>query len=226
MLTVSLLQIFSEELAADDLILLTFIVTVLLMIITVEPLRRDFQDSLSSMYRFKSADNEIRYPASGFFHKVLLILQSCLSFALMCFSLTAAGNIPVGKEMLHLLNFFIFALLFYLLKIILYLTVNGILYKKGAITVKPSRWNGFFTMVFAIFGALFLVIPLLIFFFRLPGLFGLALAVLIVVFMEVGVIYKLKSALFKNEHTGLSFFFYLCALEFSPLALAGLMITK
>jgi hypothetical protein len=44
--------------------------------------------------------------------------------------------------------------------------------------------------------------------------------------MEVGVIYKLKSALFKNEHTGLSFFFYLCALEFSPLALAGLMITK
>ncbi|HBA12629.1 MAG TPA: hypothetical protein DCW98_01470, partial [Bacteroidales bacterium] len=76
MLTVSLLQIFSEELAADDLILLTFIVTVLLMIITVEPLRRDFQDSLSSMYRFKSADNEIRYPASGFFHKVLLILQS------------------------------------------------------------------------------------------------------------------------------------------------------
>lgn len=142
MLTVSLLQIFSEELAADDLILLTFIVTVLLMIITVEPLRRDFQDSLSSMYRFKSAYNEIRYPASGFFHKVLLILQSCLSFALMCFSLTAAGNIPVGKEMLHLLNFFIFALLFYLLKIILYSTVNGILYKKGAITVKPSRWNG------------------------------------------------------------------------------------
>ena len=215
---------FLEENPGTDWFLLALIVAVLVMVVTVGPERECYVVSFASMFRYRSSDTEILYPSGSLVRGIVAFLVSCLSFSLMLCSVEGEYSFESGRGLSVLATGAGFAAFFYVLKLILYSSVNGQLFRKQKITVKPSRWNGFFNMLFTVSGVMFLVVALIVTFFGIPRLYSLVLAFSVPVFIETGVFYKLKSALFKNKVSGMGFFYYLCALEFSPLALAILVL--
>ncbi|MBO4268461.1 MAG: DUF4271 domain-containing protein [Bacteroidaceae bacterium] len=215
---------FLEESPGTDWFLLALIVAVLVVVVTVGPERDCYVDSVASMFRYRSSDTEIVYPSGSLFSGIVLFLVSCVSFSLMLCSIEGEYSLESGRGLYLLAVGAASAALFYIVKLILYTSVNGQLFRKQKITVKPSRWNGFFNMLFTVSGVMFLVVALIVTFLGPPRLYSLILAFSVPVFIETGVFYKLKSALFKNKVSGMGFFYYLCALEFSPLALAILVL--
>ena len=211
---------FLEEIYGMDFFLLAIIVAVLVFVVTIGPDRQCYMESVASMFRGRSSDKEISYPSIPFIRGIFVFLASCSSFGLMLCSIEGTFTLENGRGLIIFGVGTGFAALFYMLKILLYSSVNGYLFNRQAITVKPSRWNGFFNMLFTVSGVLFLAVTLIITFLGLPRPYSLILACLVPVFVETGIFYRLKSVLFKNMISVMGFFFYLCALEFSPLALA------
>ncbi|MBO7416948.1 MAG: DUF4271 domain-containing protein [Bacteroidaceae bacterium] len=211
---------FLQETPWTDWYLLVLIAAVLVMVVTVGPERECYVDSVASMFRYRSSDTEIVYPSGSVFRGIAVFIVSCVSFPLMLCSVEGEYSFESGRGKILLAVGTGFAVLFYVIKLILYTSVNGHLFRKQKITVKPSRWNGFFNMLFTVAGCMFLTVALIVTFLGLSRFYSRILAFSVPVFIETGVFYKLKSALFKNKVSGLGFFYYLCALEFSPLALA------
>ncbi|MBR4842268.1 MAG: DUF4271 domain-containing protein [Bacteroidaceae bacterium] len=211
---------FSEEMSGMDCFLLLLIIVVLVMVLTIGPERHCYVESIASMFRYRSSDTEFIYPSGSLFRGIVVFLASCASFGLMLCSIEGDFSLDGGRGLILFAFGSFFAACFYLVKLILYMSVNSRLFRKQIISVKPSRWNGFFNMLFSVSGVMFLVVALIVTFFGIPRLYGMILAFSVPVFIELGVIYKIKSSLFKNKVSGLDFFYYLCALEFSPLALA------
>ena len=210
---------FFSEMSGIDLFLLLLIVLVLIMVVTVGPHRHSYIESVLSMYRFRSSEAEITSPSGSFFQGFINFIASCSSFGLMLCSIEGEFNIENGRGLMIFVIGVVFASLFYLLKLILYSSVNGLLFRKQVINVKPSRLRGFFIFSFTVMGVLFIIVTLIVTFFGLPRPYSLILLCVALVFLEIGIIYKIKTALFKNNESYMSFFYYLCALEFGPLAL-------
>ena len=219
-------SILPGEIHGMDWFLLSLVIVVLVYVVTVGPERECYADSVASMFRYRSSDTEIIYPSGSLFRGIVDFIASCVSFGLMFCSIRGEFSLESSHGQILIALGTGIAALFYVLKLVLYTSVNGNLYSRQKITVKPSRWNGFFNMLFTVSGMMFLAVAVIVTFLGLPRPYSIILAFIVPVFIEIGVFYKLRSSLFKNKVSGIGFFYYLCALEFSPLVLAILVLIR
>lgn len=203
----------------NDWFLSVVILTLLLMLVIMGPYRFYFISSVSSALRFKNPDGDVFYPLIPTRGYVTLFLLSCIgvgvSVAVYISDVTAGDSM----QAMPLLWYSLVALVCFLFRLLLYTSVNRVLYRKQVITLKPGRWNCFFLMTFSVAGMLILLFSILVFFFDMPVLILLFFAVYLRVFVISGRIFKIKTTLFKNRRTNLGFIVYLCALEIVPLFL-------
>ena len=68
-----------------------------------------------------------------------------------------------------------------------------------------------------------MLLCLLTVFFSIPDIAVLLVSAVMAVLFEIGLAFKIKTALFRNKCTILIFFLYLCALEFGPLVFAAVL---
>lgn len=220
------LNIFSIEnlVKADDAVLCLMTLLFLLICLLIGPHRSVYVYAVSSMYRFKNPDYDVQYPARAPAGAFLLSLVSCLSMALMVGSSFKVRF--TEKQFPGILILWVCFILFLTLKMLLYRAVNVRLYNNQSVTLKPIRWKGFFIMAFSTAGLVSLIISAVAVFFSLPPVAVAICGILLLFFIEAGLIFKVKTALFRNK-CGISvFFLYLCALEIVPALLLLVLLGK
>ena len=220
------LNIFSVEnlIQADDTVLCIMTLLFFMFCLQMGPNRSVYVYAVSSMFRFRSPDSDVQYPTYKPAGTVFLSLISSLGMAFLVatsFKVKFTDSVLLG--LLILWGYFIF---FMILKILLYQAVSIWLFNTQSISLKPIRWRGFFIMVFSVAGLFSLVLSAFAVFFSLPRIVMVICGLLLLVFMEAGLIFKLKTALFRNKCSNLFFFLYLCALEIGPVLAIAVLLGK
>ena len=203
----------------NDWFLSVVILTLLLMLIIMGSYRYEYIDSFSSMLRFKNPDGDVSYPLLSTLENIIVSVLSCISIGIAV-TIYSQDLMEEGFEKVILLLWYsFFVTVAFVLKLLLYSTVNKILYKRQVITLKPGRWNCFFVMSFSVAGLLILVFSVLVLFLNLPHVLLLVFAYLMRILVISGRIFKIKTTLFKNRRTNSGFIMYLCAFEIAPIFL-------
>ena len=222
------LPIFSlnAPVSYNDWYLLLMTVSFLLSISLMGPFIHQYAKGLSVMFRFSSPDADIcfpLYPPAGY---VVISILSCLNLGLALsvvkWDITEQGT----QALLYVLRASGVFGAACAIKILLYQIVNSSLYRNQKTSLKPIRWSGLFVMAFSAASFFILIFAAIILFLDLPRflmIIGAALALLLV---ETGLIFKLKTALFKNKCSFLGFILYLCALELGPIALMLVLLSE
>ena len=210
----------------NDWFLLVVILTLLVMLIIMGPYRYEYIDSFSSMFRFKTPDGDVRYPLLSTTGIVMLFILSCFCVGITVSIYTHDIREEGMSVVLFLLRFSSLAVVAFLLKLLLYTTVNKILFERQIITLKPTRWNCFFVMSFSVAGLLILLFSILVFLLNLPLVLLLVFSALIRISVITGRIFKIKTTLFKNRRTNSGFIMYLCALEIAPVLLEYVLLDR
>ena len=216
----------SSPLEVNDWFLSVTMLTLLLMLVIMGPYRYDFIDSFSSMFRFKTPDGDVRYPLLSTIGFVMLFILSCFCVGITVSIYTHDIREEGLSVVLFLLRFSSLAVGAFLLKLLLYTTVNKILYERQVITLKPTRWNSFFVMSFSVVGLLALVFSILVVLLDIPLVLLLVFSALIRILVIIGRIFKIKTTLFKNRRTNSGFIMYLCALEIAPVLLEYVLLNR
>ena len=216
----------SSPLGINDWFLSATMLTLLLMLIIMGPYRSDYLDSISSMFRFKNPDGDVRYPLLSTIENVLLFILTCISVGE---SITVYSH-DITEEGLSLVIFLLWLSLLlvaaFLIKLLLYSIVNKILYERQVITLKPGRWNCFFVMSFSVAGLLILVFSIIVFLLDLPLLLLLVFTYIIRILVISGRIFKIKTTLFKNRRSNSGLIMYLCAFELAPVFLESVLLNR
>lgn len=213
-------------LAVNDWFMLLIVAVSLLMLLIMAPFRDVYTWSVSSMFRFKNPDGEVHYPPYPPFVFVLVSILACLSMGvaliLYIHDMSAANDGIIINVLIACIPF----VTFFAVKLLLYHLINTILSNRQDIMLKPTRWNGFFVMVFSVAGFVMLLVSVLTLFLDITPYIIPICALLILLQTEIGLIFKLKTALFKNKCSTMGFILYLCALEFGPIALMLVILGK
>jgi len=216
----------NDPVLINDWYLLVMTVSFLLTVAFIGPFIDTYSKGISVMFRFSSPESDICFPKYAPWGFVSLSLISCINLGL---ALTAV-KWDVSREgadmLLHALSASGVFGLSCALKLILYQTVNSSLYKSQATSLKPTRWNGFFVMAFAVFSLAVLIITAVVLFLNLPAPVLVIGASLLLVAIETGLVFKMKTTIFKNKCSLLGFILYLCALESVPILLMWVLISK
>ena len=210
----------------NDWFLLVVILTLLVMLIIMGPYRYEYIDSFSSMFRFKTPDGDVRYPLLSTTGIVMLFILSCFCVGITVSIYTHDIREEGMSVVLFLLRFSSLAVVAFLLKLLLYTTVNKILFERQIITLKPTRWNCFFVMSFSVAGLLTLLFSILVFLLNLPLVLLLVFSGLMRILVIIGRIFKIKTTLFKNRRTNSGFIMYLCAFEIAPVFLEFVLLNR
>ena len=210
----------------NDWFLLVVILTLLVMLIIMGPYRYEYIDSFSSMFRFKTPDGDVRYPLLSTTGIVMLFILSCFCVGITVSIYTHDIREEGMSVVLFLLRFSSLAVVAFLLKLLLYTTVNKILFERQIITLKPTRWNCFFVMSFSVAGLLTLLFSILVFLLNLPLVLLLVFSGLMRILVISGRIFKIKTTLFKNRRTNSGFIMYLCAFEIAPVFLEFVLLNR
>lgn len=213
----------SAPVQADDWFLIILIVTFLLSFFSFAPRRAAFFRLADSLFKFKNPDGKVLIPRTAPLEFVLQSLLSCLSVSLFL-TVSENGRILSGSSIwLPFLRNFGYVASVFIIKLVLYQSVNTWLYRKQSTAVKPTRWNGFFVSVFFVAGIAALLLCIVTVFFTIPYNIVPLLYLLFILLLEMGLAFKIKTAIFRNKCTILSFFLYLCALELGPLVLPAFL---
>ena len=210
----------------NDWFLLVVILTLLVMLIIMGPYRYEYIDSFSSMFRFKTPDGDVRYPLLSTTGIVMLFILSCFCVGITVSIYTHDIREEGMSVVLFLLRFSSLAVVAFLLKLLLYTTVNKILFERQIITLTPTRWNCFFVMSFSVAGLLTLLFSILVFLLNLPLVLLLVFSGLMRILVIIGRIFKIKTTLFKNRRTNSGFIMYLCAFEIAPVFLEFVLLNR
>ena len=223
-MTIPLISELESPLGVSDWYLLVLIISFLLSLFVMGPYAASYMDGLSVMYRFSSPDSEIRYPEFSPFEKILVVLFSCIAIGLGM-SLLLFGPGGSDKDVVsEILEASVWPLIFFTMKLFLYQIVNTSLYRSQSIMLKTSRWNSFFIMVFSAWGFCVMVMTCVVLFLNLPQQV-LAVCMSVLVFLaEIGLVFKIKTSLFKNKCSNTRFISYLCVLELGPIILMSVLL--
>ena len=211
---------------ANDWYLLVMTLSFLLSLFIMGPFLEQYTKGLSVMFRFNSPDADLCFPMFSPSGYVTISLISCINLGL-ALSLTVWDPSQPGASML--LNVLSASGVFGLscaLKMLLYQLVNNSMYKSQKTTLKPIRWNGFFVMAFSASSFMVLMLAAVVLFTGLPQLFLTIFSFLVLLTIEIGLIFKLKTSLFKKKYSIIGFILYLCALEIGPIVLMLVLLSK
>ena len=203
----------------SDWYLLIMIISFLVSLFIMGPYIISYLDGLSVMYRFNSPDSDIRYPEFSPFGRIVVVLLSCINIGLGLSPVLFGAGGREANAVSYLLEASVWPLLFVGIRLFLYQTVNSSLYKSQAIKLKTSRWNGFFIMAFSAAGFCVLVLTFVVLFLELPPLVLVICMSILLLLAEIGLIFKIKTTLFKNKCSNTRFILYFCALELGPIIL-------
>jgi len=203
----------------SDWYLLILIVSFLLSLFVMGPYIASYLDGLSVMYRFNSPDSDIRYPEYSPFGKIVVVLLSCINLGLGLSLVLLDLNGPESNVLSVFLKASVWPLIFFFIRIFLYQIVNSSLYRSQTIMLKTSRWNNFFIMVFSASGFCILVLTSIALFLEMPSWVLVICMSILLLLAEIGLIFKIKTSLFKNKCSNTRFISYLCALELGPIML-------
>lgn len=213
------ISVLESPVNVNDWYLLILIVSFLLSLFLMGPYIALYKDGLSVMYRFNSPDSDIRYPEYPPFVKILVVLISCIDMGSgLFFVLSDLRGQETDSISLFLMSS-VCLFLFFLIKLFLYQFVNSSLYRSQTIMLKTSRWNNFFIMVFSSSGFCSLVLTTVVLFLEMPSWVLVACMSIMLLVAETGLVFKIKTTLFKNKCSNSRFFLYLCALELGPIIL-------
>lgn len=208
----------------NDWYMLFMVMSFVLNLLFIGSYTHSYAKGLSNMFRFSSPDSDLVYPHYSPSGYVIIPLLSCidlgLAFVLYTHDVSVAGT-SLASSFLSATGFFG---LFFLFKVALYQGVNKALYEPQSITMKPIRWNIFFIMVFSASSFFILTLSAIVLFMELDSRLLLSGVLLILLIMETGVVFKIKTALFRNKCSTYGFILYLCALEFLPVILMAVVL--
>lgn len=205
----------------DQIMALSFLL-LLVSVLIMGPYFWDFRKTLISLFWFNGSQDDVSYPQFSPFTAVVLFIVVCLETALLLGYAFRASGLTLSS----LLPFLGITVLFMTLKAVLYMSVNSVLYKKQNISIKPTRWNQFFVSVVALAGFFSLVVFFVSVSLSLDKFWVLLLAGLLWSLTQIGLIFKLKTSLFRNKCSNSVFFLYLCALEIAPFVLTLGLLCK
>jgi len=208
-----------SPLGISDWYLLILIISFLLNLFVMGPYIALYLDGLSVMYRFNSPDSDIRYPEYSPFGKIVVVLLSCTDIALGLSLVLYDQRGPDANIISVFFEALVWPLMFFLIRIFLYQIVNSSLYRSQTIMLKTSRWNNFFIMAFSALGFFVLVLTSIVLFLEMPSWVLVVCMSILLLLAEIGLIFKIKTSLFKNKCSNTRFILYLCALEIGPIIL-------
>lgn len=220
------LSIFNSTVGINDWLLLSVIVTLLLMLAIMAPFRVSYKKAIKSMYRFNNPDSDVWYPlfpTIGFV-SVFVLSCICIAFAVVLYSydVTQEGTELIGSLLFFSLLFFAF----FTAKLLLYTIFNRWLYNSQTIALKPVRWNCFIVMSYSVAGLMILVFSLIVIFLGLPGVLVFVFSGLMRILLIIGIIFKIKTSLFKNRRSNSGFILYLCAFEIAPVLIEVVILNN
>lgn len=207
----------TDGLLVNDWFLSVMIIVFLLMLVVMGPYRYAFAESISAMFRFRNPDGDVSYPFMSTLEYVLVFILACLGVGISV-SIYSHDMMQEGfSQVFFLLWYTSLMVVFFLAKLLLYTIVNKYLYKRQIITIKPSRWNCFFVMSFAVAGFFILLFSFAVLFLNIHLIVLLIFAYLMRLLVVAGRIFKIKTTLFKNKRSNSGFIVYLCAFEIIPI---------
>jgi len=220
------LSILNSPVGINDWLLLSVIVTLLLMLAIMAPFRASYKKAVKSMYRFNNPDSDVWYPLFPTIGFVSVFVLSCISIAI-AIVIYSYDITQEGTELIRSL-FFISLLFvgFFTAKLLLYTIFNRWLYNSQTIALKPVRWNCFIVMSFSVAGFLILAFSLLVMFLGLPVVLVLVFCGLMRILIIIGIIFKIKTSLFKNRRSNSGFILYLCAFEIAPVLIEVVILNN
>ena len=210
----------------NDWYLLLLMVSLLLSLSIMGPFFSQYGKGMSVMFRFSSPGADLSFPMFSPAGYVVISIVSCINLGL-ALSLTLWDITDPGTSMI--LNVLSASGVFgaaCAIKLLLYQIVNSSLYKAQVTPLKPIRWNGFFVMAFSFASFIILILAIIIIFLGLPCFLLTIGSFLTLLTIEIGLIFRIKTSLFKKKYSILGFFMYLCALEFGPIALMLVLLSK
>ena len=220
------ISILNTPVAINDWLLLAVIVTLVLMLVIMAPYNASYKKAVRSMYRFNNPDSDVWYPLFPTIGFISVFVLSCISvaFAIVLYTsdITEPGMGPV-YSLLLISSLFTG---FFTAKLLLYTIVNSRLYKSQTIALKPIRWNCFIVMNFSVAGFLILVFSLVVMFLGLPLFLVLVFCALVRILVIIGIIFKIKTSLFKNRRSNSGFILYLCAFEIAPVIIEVVILNN
>lgn len=224
----TLLPIISlvSPLEVNDWFLSVILVALLLMLVLMAPYRSEYVDAMTSMFRFKTPDGDVRYPMLPTVEFILLFILSCISVGVTVSIYTQDIREDGISVVLFLLRFSLLAIVAFLLKLVLYTIVNKSLYRRQIISIQPGRWNCFFVMSFSVAGLQVLIFSVLVVLFEIPLVFLFVFSSVVRIMMISGRIFKIKTTLFKNKRSNSGFILYFCAFEIAPVLVEYVLLTQ
>lgn len=224
----NVLPIFSlnNPVNVNDWYLLFMTVCLVLSLMLMGPFHQQYSKGMSVMFRFNSPESDICFPMFSPLGYVTVSIVSCISLGLVLSPCLWDVTEPGPGMILKILSASGLFGLFCAVKLLLYQIINGFLYNSQSTTLKPIRWNGFFVMAFSAVSFIILILAIIVLFLGLPHLIIVIGAFLALIVMETGLIFRLKTSLFKKKYSILGFIMYLCALEFGPIVLMLVLLSK
>lgn len=212
----------SSDWVVTSLLLLCFILTSYVMARGKQHIKEEFKNFFSIKERTNLFDETT---ASDMRHKLALIFQTCMLEAFCLFDYFIKQGSNILNEIPHsvlLISLNVITVLFYVLKWVLYLSVNTILFNK----TKSDIWLKSYFNVIIWIGFLLAPVVLLTVFFDLSATFSYYIILTILIFGKFLLIYKCIHIFFNNSYGAFHFILYFCAVEILPslLLLKGLLL--
>lgn len=215
-----------QPLQVNDWYLLFLTVSFLASLSLMGPFAGFYFQGLSVMFRFNSPESDLSFPMYSPVGYVVVSVVSCfnlgLALSLSQWDLSGQGAGMIWKVLSASGVFGASCAI----KLLLYQVVNSSMYKAQITTIKPIRWNGFFVMAFSAASFIVLVFAAVVLFMGLPEFILTIGSFLVLLTIEIGLIFRLKTSLFKKKYSVSGFFLYLCALEFGPIILMLVLLSK
>lgn len=213
----------SAPVSVDDWTLAAMIVLFLAACLTVGPYIGDVLRTVASACSFGKSGGELKIRTWSPGRTFALTIVSCAAIA-MALGFSRCPEPASGMTWPYVIKAFTTVILLFVLKQSVCRTVNSRLFNRQLTSVKPVRWNSFLSTMLAFSGILFLLVSFVCIFTGMSARAVRYCIVFIVVLMESGVVYNIKTALFSGRCSIFGFLLYLCTLEFGPLALAMVIL--
>lgn len=219
-------SLLDTPLDANDWLMTILVLVFLLMLLIMGPHAEYYSKTVSSMYRFNNPDSDVTFPPFSPFGFVAVFILSCIGMGFTVFQFIGDVSDKTTGPVGDLFMISAMLLVVYAVRLLIYQMVNSILYRSQTINLKPTRWNGFYVATFSAACFVVLVFSAFVLFLRLPLLLLPVFVLLLRIIVVVGRIFKIKTALFKNNRSKSGFILYLCALEIVPMILTFVIWAK
>ena len=214
-----------SNLQYDSWVVLLMIVSFVCMSLTIGSDFPQVGKSVRSMFNFNNRDGQLVYAPLSLFGLLLAVIHTALSAGVFIYTLKGSGVDGFSETPARsVLSLSVVIVLFVVLKLLLYISVNGIICRRYYMSSQHFRWASFYIMVISILGTVLLALSVMEIYLNLNVIVASVLAAVVAILLEIGTLFKLFTAFFKKKCSVLVFFIYLCALEIAPCFLAWFLV--